>query len=317
MIGIDVSRATLAVACWDAFRQEVAWVCELPNSAEGLAQLVARTAPGECWALEPTGRYSELVVRTAWAYGRRPLLTPPKAARKFLSSLNLRAKNDRLDATGIARYAAVVPLRSFVLKDEAREELSQLLVLRKSISGNLTTFRQQAQALPRVRDEFTPVIKALQERLGAVDRQLAARARQQPAVKQLQAVPGIGLVSASALALRLQTMHFVTYHAFVAYLGLDLRVSDSGQHRGRRRLSRHGDAELRRLLYCCAQASVRAKASPFRMQYERELAKGLPTTGALCAVARKMAKVAWALVKSGQQYDPERVYRSRLVDRKP
>jgi transposase len=314
MIGIDVSKATLAVACWDVSREEVVWACELPNTAEGLAELVARTVPGDCWALEPTGAYSKLAVETAWRHGRRPLLTPPKAARKFLLSVNPRAKNDKLDAKGIARYAAVVALRPFVLKQPSMEELSQLLTVRKSLSASLAAFRQQAHALPRREAELSPVICTLQQQLRAIDRQLAERARREPAVKRLQAIPGVGLVSASALVLRLQMTPFVSYDAFVAFLGLDLRVSDSGQHRGRRRLSRHGDAELRRLLYCCAQASVRAKDSPFRSQYERERAKGLPTTGALCAVARKMAKVAWALVRSGQEYDPARVYHSRLVD---
>jgi transposase len=317
MIGIDVSRDTLAVACWDASCQEIVWTCEVPNSRDGLADLVARSAPGESWALEPTGRYSELAVRAAWASGRRPLLTPPKAARKFLSSLNLRAKTDRLDAKGIARYAALVSLRPFVLKDEAMEELAQLLAVRRSLAHSLTTFRLQAQSLPRMKERLAEVIRALNEQVRAVDQELAKRGRQEPAVKQLQQVPGIGLVSATALAIRLKSMHFVSYDAFVAYVGLDLKVSDSGEHRGQRRLSHHGDAELRRLLYCCAQASLRAKHSPFQQQYERELAKGLPTSGAICAVARKMAKVAWAMVRSGQEYDPDRVYRRPPVDSEP
>jgi transposase len=317
MIGIDVSQATLSVACWDPERQDVAWSCELPNTPEGLAQLLARTAPGDSWALEPTGRCSELTVRTAWAHGRWPLLTPTKAARRFLSSLNLRAKNDRLDAVGIARYAALVALRPYRLKDRAMEELAQLLTVRRTLSASLATFRQQLRALPHIQAVLTPVISALAQQLKTIDRQLAERASQEPAVKRLQAVHGIGLLSATALALKLRTIPFASYDAFVAYLGLDLRVSDSGEHRSRRRLSRQGDAELRRLLYCCAQSSIRAKGSPFRMQYERELAKGLPTTAAICAVARKMARLSWSLVRSGQKYDPTRVYQQRRVDKKP
>lgn len=317
MIGIDVSKATLDVACWDAVRQDVAWSCVVANTPEGLSQLLARTEPADCWAIEPTGCYSELAVRTAWANHRRPLLAPPKAVRQFLASLSPRAKNDRLDAKGIARYAATVRLHPFTLKTESMEQLSQLLTARKSLSVSLATFRQQARALPRARQELEPVIAAVRKQIQAIDRDLAKRARQEPAVKQLQKVHGIGLVSASALAMRLQSIPFASYDAFVAYLGLDLRVRDSGEQRGRRRLSRQGDAELRRLLYCCAQASLRSKGSPFRLQYERELAKGLPTTGAICAVARKMAKLAWAMVRSGQKYDPERVYRSRYVDKEP
>ena len=93
----------------------------------------------------------------------------------------------------------------------------------------------------------------------------------------------------------------------MAYLGLDVSVAQSGRRKGERGLTKQGDAELRRLLFLCACASLRAKDPVFRDQYERERAKGLPSTAALCAVARKMAKVCWSLARHGTDYDPARV----------
>ena len=75
-------------------------------------------------------------------------------------------------------------------------------------------------------------------------------------------------------------------------------------------MTHQGDAELRRLLFCCAKSSLRAKDSPFKAQYEREIAKGLSATAALCAVARKMAKLCWSLHKHNATYDPDRVYQA-------
>ena len=46
----------------------------------------------------------------------------------------------------------------------------------------------------------------------------------------------------------------------------------------------------------------------FADRYARELAKGLPKTGALNAVARKLAKVAWSIVAHGSTYNPARVH---------
>ena len=54
---------------------------------------------------------------------------------------------------------------------------------------------------------------------------------------------------------------------------------------------------------------MRTKDSPFRAQYDRERAKGLPKTAAYCAVARKMARLCWSLHKHGSAYDPQRVGR--------
>ncbi len=85
-------------------------------------------------------------------------------------------------------------------------------------------------------------------------------------------------------------------------------MRQSGKKHGQTGLTKQGDGELRRLLYLAAQANLRAKNSPFRAQYERERAKGLPSTAALCAVARKLARLAWSLHKHGTSYDPLRVH---------
>jgi len=308
MIGIDVSKESLSVCAWDGVHQRERWQGVVPNSAAGVQALLERTSRGEAWALEPTGRYSELVARLGIEHGRRVLLAPPKAAKQFLASVSPRAKTDRLDARGLARYACSVTLRLFVPKSESMEKLSQLLAARRSLSKSLARFRLQMQSLPRAAAHLEAAEKALAEQLKALDKELAGLTRQEPAVGALQRVPGIGPVTAAALVVRLKSTQFASYDQFVAYVGLDVRVRQSGQRSGTMGLSHQGDAELRRLLYCCAQASLRTKGSPFAQQYAREREKGLASTQALCAVARKMAKVAWALVRTGAQYDPNRVY---------
>ncbi len=113
---------------------------------------------------------------------------------------------------------------------------------------------------------------------------------------------------ASTLVSRLTSRSFGHSDQFVAYCSLDVRVRQSGKKSGQLGLSKQGEAELRRLLYLAAQASLRAKDSPFNAQYERERAKGLSSTAALCAVARKLARLAWSFVHHGSPYNPERVY---------
>lgn len=137
-------------------------------------------------------------------------------------------------------------------------------------------------------------------------RSIAALAKADPqfaVVRLLDTVPGIGPVTASAVGSRLVGKDFARSARFVAYIGLDIVVRQSGQREGKMGLSHQGDAELRRLLYLCAQANLRAKASPFKAQYERERAKGLTSTQALCAVARKLAEVCWSLHRHGGPFD--------------
>jgi transposase len=105
VIGIDVAKKTLAVCRWDQDQPQPCWERTYPNSPTGIGALLADTPPALAWVLEPTGRYSDQVVALAQEAGREVLCAPPFAVKRFLQSLNPRAKTDRVDARGLARYA--------------------------------------------------------------------------------------------------------------------------------------------------------------------------------------------------------------------
>jgi transposase len=312
MFGIDVSKASLVCTLLDPETQKVVWEATAANSVEGIQQLL-QTVPAQVpWVLEPTGRYSALVVHLATAAGRKVLQATPREARFFLKSRFPRAKTDRVDSCGLALFALSQPLRPFPVKSDAVEQLEQLLRARRGLAQSLTDQRQRREELPHAAARLQQVIEGLEEQLKQLDaeiHQLVADEQRFPEVARLDAVPGIGILTAATVTACLKARQFAHPDRFVAYIGLDLIVRDSGQSRGRRALSHRGDAEIRRLLYLAAQANLRCKSSPFRDQYERERAKGLTTTQALCAVARKLARVCWSLVQHEADYDPQRVYR--------
>jgi transposase len=310
MLGIDVSKATLATTLLDEHDGQPRWTLVVPNTPAGVARLLAQTPPTSAWVLEPTGRYSGVVARQAQAAGRRVLMAPSRRAKAFLSAVRPRAKTDRLDSGGLAQYARAVALRPYPLKAPAMEDLDQLLAARKGLSQSRSRLRQQRASLPAAAEALDGAIADLSARLAALDRRI--RSQRQvvlPVATVLETVPGIGPVTAAAVASCLQSKAFAHPDHFVAYLGLDVRVRDSGTRRGRRALSKQGDAELRRLLYLCAQANLRRRDpdNPFQAQYARERAKGLRSTAALNAVARKLARTCWSLHHYRTTYDPTRV----------
>ena len=314
MLGIDVSKATLTGTLIIARDQRPQWEMTVPNTAAGIARLVQRTAPTCPWVVEPTGIYSRAVVAQATAAGRSVLMAQPKRAKAYLASIQPRAKTDRLDSRGLALYGLAATLRPYPIKSEAMERIDQLLAARKGISRSLASLRQQRTVLPYAAASLTAAITALVHEQDDLDRRIAAATAAERAVRdvvrRLDGIPGIGPVTASAVASCLTTKVFAHPDQFVAYVGLDVRVKESGQRRGQRTLSKHGDAELRRLLYLCALANVRARdtTNPFKQQYTQEVAKGLPTTAALCAVARKLARTCWSLVRHGSVYEATRVH---------
>lgn len=311
MLGIDVSKDTLACTLFDPQTQKPLWSRTVPNTASGISRLLKQTPEDSPWALEPTGRYSLLAATQAHQAGRSVLLAQPKKARHFLHSIQSRAKTDVLDSHGIGLFALCRSLPVYPLKSIAVEQLDQLLSVRKSLSASLAAFGLQAKELPHAAPALEPVIAALQAQKAEVDQQIAqlTATHQEFAIAvELEKVPGIGKVIAATLASRLAARSFGHSDAFVAYCGLDIGVRQSGKKNGQTGLTKQGDGELRRLLYLAAQSNLRAKNSPFKAQYEKERAKGLSSTAALCAVARKLARLAWSLHKHGTSYDPNRVY---------
>jgi transposase len=320
MLGIDTSKDKLAVALRDAQTRNLLWEREVPNTHEGIRCLLSSTSQETPWVIEPTGRHSLLAVQMAQACGRTVLMAPPRKAKFFLGSIQDRAKTDLIDGKGLSLFGLCVPLTTYPVKSEPIDTLDQLLKARKGLALARSSLTQQQRDLPSAvaREALAPAISALTGQIKALDKEIGSRIEQTQGfdcAKQILKVHGIGKVTAAAVTSRLVARKFTNPDQFVAYIGLDVAVRDSGKHHGQRRLTKQGDAELRRLLYLCAQASVRTNESPFRAQYERELAKGLPTTAALCAVARKMARLCWSLHKHGTHYDPARV--GQPVTQKP
>ena len=316
MLGIDVSKATLSCTLLDPQTRQKRWHKEVPNTPAGHKQLLRQVPEEAPWVLEPTGRYSQEVARVAKEAGRDVRLAQPKKAQLFLKSVQARAKTDRLDAQGLALYGLCCELKPYPLKSEMHDHLDQLLTARRGLSQSLCALQARQQELPRAAATLEPAVVALREQMEAADREIARLTRSAQAgpglavVKELMKVPGIGPVVAATVASRLSARSFSHSDQFVAYCGLDVRVRQSGKKHGQLGLSKQGEAELRRLLFLAAQASLRAKNSPFREQYERERAKGLSSTAALCAVARKMARLCWSIVTHGSSYDPQRVYQT-------
>ena len=102
-----------------------------------------------------------------------------------------------------------------------------------------------------------------------------------------------------------------TYHrgqfrradAFIAFMGMDVRVRDSGTFRGRRKLTKKGDSELRRLLF---NAAMQGRRSVLWEPYYLALrARGMSTTAAFVALGRKPARVCFALLANETDFNTD------------
>ena len=310
MIGIDVSKHTLQCACIEATTKKIVWDKQVANSSAGITALLREIPVEVGLVVEPTGRYGLALVQAARQQGRDVRLAAPRKAKRFLQSQQSRAKTDKIDSRGLALFGLACPLPAYPVKEASVEQLDQLLSARRLLSQTIAKFQQQQSELSQTASVTAASLAAMQQDLKALDKQIAQATKTTPtfaAAKNLQTIPGIGPVTAAMVVSRLVAKQFATYDQFVAYCGLDIGIRQSGQRQGKTGLTKQGDAELRRLLYLAAQSNLRCKASPFKDQYQRELQKGLSKTSALCAVARKLAKVCWSVAKHGTEFEASRV----------
>lgn len=128
-----------------------------------------------------------------------------------------------------------------------------------------------------------------------------------PDYARLLTVPGIGPILALIILAEAGDLRRFGHHRqFLKYCGLDLAKSQSGAHRGRERLSKRGNARLRCALWMAALRALRMTENGFRDKYERYI-RANPTDAdlkrkAYTAVSAKMARVVYALIKTGTDY---------------
>lgn len=148
----------------------------------------------------------------------------------------------------------------------------------------------------------------LDEQVLGYDRRIQQLAQQDEAVARLMEMPGIGPLNGTALLASLgDARHFRAGRIFALNLGLTPREFSTG---GKQRLfgiSKRGDRYLRTLLIHGARSALRcAEGKPDRLlQWALRLKDTKGFNVAACALANKLARVAWALVAHGRRYQPQ------------
>ena len=142
-----------------------------------------------------------------------------------------------------------------------------------------------------------------------IERQSILLMGNHPDFIKLQQIPGIGPINAlTILAEAGDLRRFGHYRQFLKFCGLDLATHQSGQFRGRSKLSKYGNARLRRTFWMAGQIAIRQRENTFRDKFERYTARDRNDKDlrrkALTAVAAKMATVSYSVVKHETDYRP-------------
>jgi transposase len=125
----------------------------------------------------------------------------------------------------------------------------------------------------------------------------------------LTSIPGIGPINAmTILAEAGDVRRFPHHRQFLKFCGMDLATVQSGMFRGQSKISKYGNARLRRTLWMAGQTAVLKRTNSFRDKFERYIAQDRHNPHlrrkAYTAIAAKMARTVHAVVKHGEPYRP-------------
>lgn len=306
-IGVDVAKDAVVVAC---AVQSFPFHSIANQRAPLLAWLKSLPA-GSRIGLESTGGYHELLADLAHAQGHTVFLLNPLDTRHYARAMGNRAKTDRVDAELIARLIAQehAHLRPYTPPTPDQRRLDRLLKRR----AKLTSIKGALGLTMRNLDGFAAELKAVMSgldalvaRIDAAVSAITARSPQYAETQQrLQTIVGVGPLVGAALTNTLERVPFRNADALVAFIGYDPRANDSGHKTGRRRLSKRGPGELRRLLFNAAMSA--AKTKTWKPIYEHYRAEGWSTTASLVIIARKIARAAWSIHHYHTTFNPARI----------
>jgi transposase len=127
--------------------------------------------------------------------------------------------------------------------------------------------------------------------------------------QSLRRIPGVGPITAMTVIAEAGDLRRFGHHRqFLKFCGLDLAAIQSGTFRGQTKLSKYGNARLRKALWLAGQVAIRQRDNSFRDKFERYIARDRDNPDlrrkALTAITAKMARVVHAVVKSGSDYRP-------------
>jgi|SRR5438128_1657185 len=337
--GLDVSTKSTHVSIEDDRGRRVARAV-VPTTPEGIERALARYVErGLRVAIEAGGQ-------TAWIHDvlmevgvKQVHVVHPLKVKWIAES---KKKTDRVDAELLAHLLRIGGLPEPVHMPSARSrELRGLLQARRQLVQMRTKLinvvrgllRQQrvtlkARALQSARGwqrlqtlslsagvreivtAYEATVQTVTQALGALERQLQARAGRDGRVRRLESIPGVGPVTAQTLVATVDRIErFARAKKLVAYAGLAPSVRASGERVEHGRITKQGRSELRAVLVQAAHAVLAVKdgaAAPLQRWHAR-VARRRGKKTALVALARKLLTIAFHLLREGTTYDPGRV----------
>jgi transposase len=313
-IGIDVSMETLDVALYDG---KAFTINRYNNNEKGFSKiekdLLVNDNSDYIITMEATGIYHLKAAIYFQEKGYTVSVVNPLIIKRYSEMKMLRAKTDSVDARLIAEYGFNEKPRYFIRKDEKREQIIQLLKQIDALQEMQSENRNRLHALERIPGASEIALSIYRE----IGNDLKAKeCEAEKAVekilkdyyddenKRLREIPGVGKKIAPIIIAFFGTFeNFENAKQVSSFIGLNPSLRQSGiSLNGKGFISKKGNRYMRKMFYMASLSASRYNKACAEL-YRRCLARGKNKRVALVAVANKLVRQIFAIMKHGRNFD--------------
>jgi len=304
-IGIDISKATLDV--YDGKHSH-----KFPNNTRGFKQILKLASAKEaCWIFEPTGVYSHAIVAFCQQHRIKAHIVGSKEARDYARSIKQRSKTDKIDAQVLYRYHTQLDPKALQVPT-INLEARRLTQRRNAWDQTQEAIQKFRNLMESIDPKDKALLRSLHKQIAALEKSADALAKELKAMilehgdnaqhfEHLQTIPGVGEKSALSILLEVIRYPYASSKEMTALMGLDPVFRDSGNFRGKIRISKQGGNRLRHKLYMATVSAIRYN-DRLKIFYERLVTNGKPKKLALMAAMRKLLMMAMAIIRKQEPY---------------
>lgn len=310
-IGIDVSQASLKIACpapggkWS--------IGTIANTTLAISRWVKSVdAAAVQVVLESTGTYSSKLAHVLHHQGIAFSVVTPRQASQFGGVLKNISKTDERDACCLSLFGQHMQPPLYDMPSAQAERLKQLRALlrqlkkqRHALKNQLHALQQHAQPAPEALDVIGQTIDYLGGQIESVAKQIGTvgDAAFGQLLKQVCTVKGIGLKTAMALLVATDGLkHFTDVKQVAKFVGLAPRLCYSGTLAPKAHINRAADPELRTLFYLATWSACKSNKACIELRKKLKN-KGKAPKVILIAVAHKLLRQVWGVVKNNAPFD--------------
>jgi len=265
--------------------------------------------------MEATGVYHEKLAIYLTERQKQVSIVLPNKSHKYLQSLGLKSKNDKIDAKGLAIMCAHGQFNEWKPISKYFYQLRLLTRHYQSTQEIKTGFINQLHALKHSGYPNKSIAKRLEknivmfnEQLKLIKKEIVNHVNSDLEIKrkfnQICLIKGLDTLSVATVISETNGFEFIkNVRQLVSYVGYDIVENQSGNHVGRTKISKKGNSRIRRILHMPAFNVVRFKEPAFLNLYLRVFNRTGLKMKAYVAVQRKLLELIYTLWKKDQAYE--------------